>query len=569
VAAPLIQLTPGMVVGGDFRVVKLLSAGGMGAVYVAEQLSTGKRRAIKVMHPQLVADPKLRERFEQEARVGALIASDHVVEVIAAGVESATGMPWIAMELLEGEDLATYVSRHGIPSTEQLKEMVQQLCHALGAAHAAGVVHRDLKPENVFLAKARTAAGRPSIKVLDFGIAKVAAHARTTATAAIGTPAWMSPEQTDPRAPITPSTDVWALGLIVYWLMTGRPYWVSACDPIVSMHAVLREILFEPMEPASVRAGQRGAADRLPPGFDAWFERCVARDAKTRFATATELLESFEQMCSGFESEAVGPPASIPGSIESDSTVPQSSESDLADAGVRVAPTGSTFVAPSTGDEGRAREGSTGPQPRSARRTMAVGVGIGLLAAVAAMVTVRGMGPSRTQLQATTEPSTPTGAPTADPITVAPRNVEAEPIASSSARAIPSTSAAPSPPVTTASARAAPSSKASARSTSEPLDAAGRSASEAPKPFDMAAAVAAVRVQTRNAGRLCSSRPGPKAITATLLFNPDSGAVKLVVMDPVSRATETGNCVNSHLMSVKMDPFSGEGQPVPASVLVP
>src|SRR5687768_13017299 len=107
----VVSLGKGAVFAGDYRIVEPLNAGGMGAVYVVEQLSTSKQRALKVMHPQLVADPELRRRFEQEARVGSRIESEHVVDVQAAGVDPATGMPWLVMDLLRGEDLARRVAR--------------------------------------------------------------------------------------------------------------------------------------------------------------------------------------------------------------------------------------------------------------------------------------------------------------------------------------------------------------------------------------------------------------------------------------------------------------------------
>src|SRR5262249_39490695 len=175
----------------------------------------------------------------------------HVVEIIGAGVDQATGIPWLAMELLDGEDLGAYVRRRGALSPAELFEIFRQLCHALGAAHAGGVVHRDVKPENVFLSASPSAGAPTSIKILDFGIAKVAAEAKQTATATVGTPLWMAPEQTDPRAPITPAADVWALGLIAFWVLTGRVYWKSAGDPLASMQAVMPAILLRPPAPAS------------------------------------------------------------------------------------------------------------------------------------------------------------------------------------------------------------------------------------------------------------------------------------------------------------------------------
>src|SRR5690242_12843529 len=107
------ELQPGALFAQDYRIVRLLSTGGMGAVYVAEQLSTNKERALKLMRPELVTDADLRRRFEQEARVSAKIASDHVVEIVGAGVDDATGMPWLAMELLEGEELFDFAERVG------------------------------------------------------------------------------------------------------------------------------------------------------------------------------------------------------------------------------------------------------------------------------------------------------------------------------------------------------------------------------------------------------------------------------------------------------------------------
>jgi serine/threonine protein kinase len=171
------NLLPGSVFAADFRIVRRLSQGGMGTVFVAEQLSTGKPRALKLMLPQLVADPVLRMRFAQEARIGSQIDSEHVVEVVGAGVDAATGMPWLAMELLRGEDLSQVIAHRGAMPVGEVLAVFEQLCHALGAAHAAGIVHRDLKPENLFLAEARRAGAAFTLKVLDFGIAKITQEA--------------------------------------------------------------------------------------------------------------------------------------------------------------------------------------------------------------------------------------------------------------------------------------------------------------------------------------------------------------------------------------------------------
>jgi formylglycine-generating enzyme required for sulfatase activity len=248
------------------------------------------------MHPQLVADPKLRKRFEQEARVGARIESEHVVQVLAAGIDAASGAPWLVMELLAGEDLSEYIERVGCLAPGEVRALFEQLCHAVGAAHAAGIVHRDLKPENIFLAAAKRVGAPYVIKVLDFGIAKVASEAKTVDTAAIGTPIWMAPEQSSTGQPVSAATDVWALGLIAFRLLTGKPFWRSANDEQSNTMMLLREIVLDPIPRAGERATELACADRLVPGFDGWFARCVARDQGERFTDAAAAFAALEPL---------------------------------------------------------------------------------------------------------------------------------------------------------------------------------------------------------------------------------------------------------------------------------
>lgn len=282
----------GAIVGGDFRVLHRLGQGGMGSVWAVEQISVGRKRALKVMRGEIAHDPKLRERFVQEAKIGATIESDHVVEVVAAGIDEARDLPWIAMELLDGRDLAAVITQRGALPLPEVAELARQLGHALAAAHAVGVVHRDLKPENVFLARSRRSDNAPfEVKVLDFGIAKIATEARTpiTESAIIGTPLYMAPDQMDKSTPPTPAIDVWALGLIVYRAITGRYFWRSARDGSLSVATLMREILFDDVPRASVRAAEDGVADRLPSsGFDEWLARCLERDPDARFRDAGE-----------------------------------------------------------------------------------------------------------------------------------------------------------------------------------------------------------------------------------------------------------------------------------------
>jgi len=287
---------PGTVLGGDFRVVRPLKEGGMGAVFVAEQISTGALRALKLMHPEHVENDAMRRRFEQEARAGARIQSDYVVHVIGAGVDDASGVPWIAMELLDGRDLGEHVAQKGALPPGEALEVMRMLCHALAAAHDVGIVHRDLKPENVFLARPRRTGEELTLKVLDFGIARVGVDVRSVGTAALGTPLWMAPEQTERGRKIGPHTDVWAIGLLAFYLLTGTWYWRAPHEESPSLAEFLRELTLEPLERASARAAVLGCAARVPDGFDEWFERCVARDPAARFPNARAAFAALEPL---------------------------------------------------------------------------------------------------------------------------------------------------------------------------------------------------------------------------------------------------------------------------------
>ena len=278
----MMGLEPGAIVGRDFRVVQPLAAGAMGAVYVVDQLSTSKRRALKVMAMELASDPKHRERFVREAQVGSQIESDHVVEVVSAGIDEPTGAAYLVMELLKGEELAARLERVGAMPWGEVAEVMGQAGHALEAAHARGIVHRDLKPENIFVADSRREGVPFTVKILDFGIAKLIAERTQQGTQAIGTPLFMSPEQTDRNGQITPATDVWALGLIAFCMLAGTVYWRSE-----DITQLLREVVVDPIVPPSVRAAELGVPPScLPPAFDEWFLHCVNRDPSARYPEA-------------------------------------------------------------------------------------------------------------------------------------------------------------------------------------------------------------------------------------------------------------------------------------------
>jgi eukaryotic-like serine/threonine-protein kinase len=569
---------PGTIVGGDFRMLRVVRSGGMGAVYAALQLSTGKERAIKVMHPDLVADPRLRERFEQEARVGALIDSDHVVEVIAAGVDAGTGVPWIAMELLEGQDLADYVSDRGCLSLAETAEVLRQMCHALAAAHAAGVVHRDLKPDNVFVARVRSVSAPTSIKILDFGIAKVAAQAKTTVTAMVGSPAWMAPEQTDPRAVITPATDVWAVGLMTFWLLTGKPFWQTALDPASSMHALMRELLFQPIQPASARAAELGLGARLPPGFDAWFARCVSREPQDRFASAAELAAAFAAVVAAAGPEHQLPPPSSSSSFARAATVPLSSRIDpaapLAPPRARVVRT--EHASPL--DLAHAREAVSAPPPRSLtgaptvrdsepppaervprprfRATSRRVVGVAMFAiagAIAGFYVTR----SPEEQPAMTPAATSTPAPVASSAT-------SDTVDSA---AIPAPSVVPEAHVRPTPIPRASTASSTARAAPDPSAAPATSSSaEAAAVFDAVVARQRLDGQAHVAKQLCHDRPGKRGMVVDVSWRNDGGVKNVLVDGGFANGDEAAFCVQGQFWAVRVDAYSGPEQTLSTGV---
>jgi eukaryotic-like serine/threonine-protein kinase len=219
-----VEFAPGTVVADRYRLEQLLGEGGMGVVWAACRLDSGEPVALKFMKaaPDRVA---LRRRFFREARAACAIEHPNVVRVFE--ILDLELFPAIVMEKLEGESLATYLDRRGPLSVNEAAVRLLPVVSAVAAAHGLGIVHRDLKPENIFLA--RVADGEPTIKVLDFGIAKVTgaaggmpgtAHATTTGNL-LGTPAYMSPEQVFGEKDIDDRADIWSLGMILYECVTG------------------------------------------------------------------------------------------------------------------------------------------------------------------------------------------------------------------------------------------------------------------------------------------------------------------------------------------------------------
>ncbi len=268
------------IIASRYRPIRLIAAGGMGAVYEVEHVHTGEHLALKVLLLGVDATPDTLERFKREARVSARIKSEHVVRVTDADVApELAGAPFLVMELLEGMDLerAAVVAP---PTPETVIAWLRQVAQAIDKAHDLGIVHRDLKPENLFLTNGEKQ--RPIVKVLDFGIAKMIEEgAWATGTGQmIGTPKYMAPEQVTSNANVTPAADRCALGLVAYRLLVGESYYQGG------VMSILGQLLHDEIRAPSERGCRFGNA------FDAWFLKACQRDPEQRFSSASAQIEA-------------------------------------------------------------------------------------------------------------------------------------------------------------------------------------------------------------------------------------------------------------------------------------
>ena len=226
-------LTNGLVIDGRYQILKKIAAGGMGAVYAVEHLELGKKLAMKVMLPELSRDPDFVTRFKREAVASSRIGHQNIIAISDFG-RTQDGRFYFVMEHLDGVTLAELVRSEGAQRGERVIAIALQIARALATAHQAGIIHRDLKPENIMLVQQ---LGRPDfVKVLDFGVAKVApapgTQGQTAIGMVIGTPQYMSPEQAAGVA-VDARSDVYALGLILYELITGRPAFAAETPSIL------------------------------------------------------------------------------------------------------------------------------------------------------------------------------------------------------------------------------------------------------------------------------------------------------------------------------------------------
>jgi hypothetical protein len=263
----------GDIVGGRFRIDASIGAGGMGVVMAATHLELGHRVAIKFLRDEMAGNPSVVDRFLREARAVANLRTEHVCRVTDVG-HTAGGAPFIVMELLEGVDLQHVVARQPLPPPLAVSYVIQA-CVALAEAHAAGIIHRDLKPANLFVT--RRLDGTPLVKVLDFGIAKAIADtgAQLTHTqGALGSPGYMSPEQLQSPRDVDVRSDIWALGVTLYQLLTARLPFAGT-----TLANVAVKVATEPPAPLT----------GVDPQLAAIVMRCLDKARKRRFGDVASL----------------------------------------------------------------------------------------------------------------------------------------------------------------------------------------------------------------------------------------------------------------------------------------
>jgi len=284
---PLGDPMVGATIDGRYVVVSLLGEGGMGHVYEVRHASLDKRFAMKVLRRELARDEELSGRFIDEAKATALVRHGNVVQIIDFG-RLPDGIPYFVMELLVGQTLGQVIKAGGAIPAGRAVRIIEQVAGALEAAHLAGVVHRDLKPENVFLVGG-VSGGRASddVRVVDFGAAKIIGSSRVTKQGIVfGTPHYMSPEQASGQ-PVDHRADIYALGIIMYEMFTGRvPFEADTYMGVLTQHMFVQPT---PPSQVSVAARELGALEDITMA-------CLAKKPEERYASMNALVEAIREV---------------------------------------------------------------------------------------------------------------------------------------------------------------------------------------------------------------------------------------------------------------------------------
>jgi serine/threonine-protein kinase len=409
------------VLAGKYRVEKVLGVGGMGVVVAAHHIALDEKVAIKFLLPETLRNAEAVARFMREARAAVKIKSEHVAHVSDVG-QLENGAPYMVMEYLQGGDLADWLRQRGPLAIEQAVDFVLQACVAVAEAHALGIVHRDLKPANLFCLLG--ADGQLAIKVLDFGISKLTNEAAmgdvssmTKTTAVMGSPFYMSPEQLNSAKMVDSRADIWALGVVLYELIAGRPPF----DAPSVMELAIR-IANDPPRPLGEYRPD------APPELDATIRKCLEKDRNNRFRNVAELalaLLPFGPRRSKARVERISGIIQAAGLSQSALDVPVSPpQADLSAAPVNTMP-------------GLGR--TLGPTHTQARSVAVVGGALALLA-VGGMLAFRHGSPAKPPETATGSPAMASASPAPAP---APSPEPAPPPADPPAPPLPAPSAAP------------------------------------------------------------------------------------------------------------------------------
>ncbi len=377
----------------------------MGSVWHATHLGLDIPCAVKFIEGEYASVAEAQARFEREAKAAATLRSPHVVQILDHGV--CEGTPYIAMELLEGEDLGKRLLKVGKLSPRDVHGIVTQVCRALSKAHGLAIVHRDLKPDNIFLVRDDD---REIAKVLDFGIAKRDQNSlqgsNTKTGAMLGTPYYMSPEQAQGTKSVDFRSDLWSLGVIVYQCITGLlPFESEALGDL------LMKIIVNPLPVPSQVA-------EVPPGFDAWWARAAARDPAARFQSAKDLADALGLVCGVSQVSGITDRGDVYGVMGS--TPRQGALGMATPAGAQGKPlagtTGGSMV--QTYNYGDDANGAL-PKKRMPVALLAVGGGV-VVVAVLVGVILSGRGKAAPASSATSPPPAETTAQAASPAPTAP-----------------------------------------------------------------------------------------------------------------------------------------------------
>ncbi len=281
-------------VARKYRLIRLISAGGMGAVYEAINIDTRGRCALKLLRPEVADNLDFKERFFREAHACSVVSSDHIVKVFDSGTDDDTGSPYLVMEYLEGEDVEATKARLGAMIPSACLKIVLQAAIGLARAHGAGIIHRDVKPANLFLTT--NDGGDLIVKILDFGIAKIkvdrllgTSPGITRSQALLGTPLYMSPEQCKGAAKIDARSDVWSLGVVLWELLSGA----SPFRQPRSLGALMASIITEELPLI------QDLAPWVSSPVAELVHQAMSRDIEKRYESAAELRDALLRVTPG------------------------------------------------------------------------------------------------------------------------------------------------------------------------------------------------------------------------------------------------------------------------------